>query len=124
MAKQVNMKEVKNLMSKLGLSEEEAIELWKCDNDIEENEEQNELDRKASKVKVSVTDGNKTKGKSKPRTHINSDAKIALWNLLKEFCENIEGAEVTVLKNEKLLQIVYQDLNFKLDLIQMREPKA
>lgn len=123
MAKQVNMTEVANLMTKLGLSEEEAIELWKCDNDMEENEEQNELDKKASKVKVTVTDGNKTKGKSKPRTHINSDAKIELWNLIKDFCENIEGAETSVLKNEKLLQIVYKDLTFKLDLIQTREPK-
>lgn len=123
MAKQINMTEVKNLMAKLSLSEEEAIELWKCDNDMEENEEQNELDTKASKVKVSVTDGNKTKGKSKPRTHINSEPKIELWNMLKEFCENIEGAETTVLKNEKLLQIAYKDLHFKLDLIQTREPK-
>lgn len=123
MAKQVNMTEVQNLMLKLGLSEEEAIELWKCDNDMEENEEQNELDKKASKVKIKVTDANITKGKSKPRTHINSDAKIELYNMLKEFCENIEGAEVTVLKNEKLLQVVYKDKTFKVDLIQTREPK-
>ena len=68
--------------------------LWRADSDNPLQKESNEysdfkrmivkeLDKKASKVKVSVTDGNKTKGKSKPRTHINSDAKIELWNLSK-----------------------------------------
>jgi len=123
MAKQVNMKEVANLMVKLGLSEEEAIELWKCDNDMEENEEQNALDKKASKVKIKIADNNVTKGKSKPRTHINSDTKIELYNLLLDFCQSIEGAEVEVLKKEKLLQIIYKDKTFKVDLIQTREPK-
>ena len=121
--KQVNEQEVQNLMAVLGLTHEEAVELWKCDNDIATNEEQEALNNKASQVKIRIADGNNTKGKSKPRTHINSDAKVDLYNKILDFCQNIEGAEVSVLKKEKLLQIIYMDKTFKLDLIQAREPK-
>ena len=35
----INEKAVADLMKKLGISREEAIDCWKCDNGIEENEE-------------------------------------------------------------------------------------
>lgn len=114
--KSINKQEVQNLMKTLGLTEEEAIELWKCDNDMAENEEQKELDKKASKVKIKVADGNVTKGVKKPRTYISCDEKVALFNLIKttleSACENVE-----VTKDNKLLTVNFNGVQFKVDLI-------
>ena len=44
--------EIEKLMSSLELSEKDAIDLWLCDNNLEEDEEQTELDEKASKVRI------------------------------------------------------------------------
>ena len=59
--------EIKNLMEKLQLSYDEALELWNCDNGIETNEEQNTLDEKAKKTKINHEATDKTKRKKKPK---------------------------------------------------------
>ena len=74
-------KEVENLMSSLEISQNEAIELWLTDNGLEENEEQAELDEKASKVHINkdaYTDENK-KPRKKPEIKV-SDEKKALFD--------------------------------------------
>lgn len=114
--KNINKQEVQNLMKTLGLTEEEAIELWKCDNDMAENEEQKALDKKASKVKIKVADGNVTKGVKKPRTYISCDEKVTLFNLIKTTLEGAcESVEVT--KDNKLLTVSFNGVQFKVDLI-------
>ena len=115
-------------MKKLELSQEDAINLWLEDNDYEVNEEQNALDEKAKKVKIQHDAvGEQPRKKSeKPRTVKVSDAKKELFyqlsQFLKEFCEE-NPATYTVLTENKLLQVNFNDETFKIDLIQQRKPK-
>ena len=120
--------EIEKYMKKLELSQEDAINLWLEDNDYEVNEEQNALDEKAKKVKIQHDAvGEQPRKKSeKPRTVKVSDAKKELFyqlsQFLKEFCEE-NPATYTVLTENKLLQVNFNDETFKIDLIQQRKPK-
>ena len=128
--KKVNIpdKELQKNMEKLELSLDDAIDLWLTDNDYEIDEEQEELNEKAKKVKIqhdAVMD--KTREKStKPRTIKVSDAKKELFNqlsaFLTKFCEE-NPANYAVLTENKLFQVNFNNEIFKIDLIQQRKPK-
>lgn len=119
--------EIANSMKCLEISKEEAIEMWLCDNDFEENEELTELDTKAKKVKINHGAGGAERKKSdKPRTVKTSDEKKALFSkllyYLNEFCEE-NDANCTVLKENKLISVQFGTKTFKLDVIEQRAPK-
>lgn len=119
--------EIANNMKRLEISKEEAIEMWLCDNDFEENEELEELDTKAKKVKVVHGAGdNKRKKSEKPRTVKVSDAKKELFSKLSyhlnEFCEE-NDAICTILKENKLFSVEFGGKTFKIDIIEQRAPK-
>lgn len=115
--------EIKNSMEKLGLSKEDAIQMWLEDNDYLENEEQAELQEKASKVKIDHGASGKVGEKKKsPRTVKVSDEKVTLFdfivgNLLTKY-ENVD-----ILKENKLIQVEIDGKFFKIDLIEQRKPK-
>ena len=116
--------EIKNSMEKLGLSKEDAIQMWLEDNDYLENEEQAELQEKASKVKIDHGASGKVGEKKKtPRTIKVSDEKVTLFdfivgNLLTKY-ENVD-----ILKENKLIQVEIDGKIFKIDLIEQRPKKA
>lgn len=121
-------KEIENHMKILELSKEEAIQLWLEDNDYEINEEQEELDAKAKKVKIQhdATSTQPRKKSEKPRTVKVSDAKKEFFVQLSQFLNDFSaenGATCTVLKENKLFQVAYGGEIFKIDLIQTRKPK-
>lgn len=124
----ISDKEVENSMKLLELTKEEAIQLWLEDNDYLVNEELEELDAKAKKVKIDHgAQATKPRKKSeKPRTVKVSDAKKEFFSklsyYLNEFCEE-NDANCTILKENKLFQIEFGGEIFKLDLIQQRKPK-
>ncbi|MBR6552095.1 MAG: hypothetical protein IKT89_04550 [Clostridia bacterium] len=115
--------EIKNSMEKLGLSKEDAIQMWLEDNDYLENEEQAELQEKASKVKIDHGASGKVGEKKKaPRTIKVSDEKVTLFdfivgNLLTKY-ENVD-----ILKENKLIQVEIDGKIFKIDLIEQRKSK-
>ena len=115
--------EIKNSMEKLGLSKEDAIQMWLEDNDYLENEEQAELQEKASKVKIDHGASGKVGEKKKsPRTVKVSDEKVTLFdfivgNLLTKY-ENVD-----ILKENKLIQVEIDGKIFKIDLIEQRKSK-
>ena len=115
--------EIKNAIEKLGLSKEDAIQMWLEDNDYLENEEQAELQEKASKVKIDHGASGKIGEKKKtPRTIKVSDEKVTLFdfivgNLLTKY-ENVD-----ILKENKLIQVEIDGKIFKIDLIEQRKPK-
>jgi hypothetical protein len=120
--------EITNNMKLLELTREEAIQLWLEDNDYEENEEQAELDAKAKKVKIDHgAHADKPRKKSeKPRTVKVSDAKKEFFSALSQFLSEFSaenGAEMAVLKENKLFQVAFGGEIFKIDLIQQRKPK-
>lgn len=128
-SKEVNIpdKEIEQYMKSLELTREDAIDLWLEDNDYQENEEQNELDEKAKKVKIdhgaSAVDKTQAKEK-KPRVVKISDEKQKLFDEIYHNLVEIYGGKVEIVKENKLLTVEINGKTFKLDLIEQRPKKA
>ena len=119
-------KDIEKSMKVLGISKEEAIQMWLEDEEYLENEEQEELCQKAKDNRVTATihgAGDKVKRKqTKPKTVKVSDEKATLFNQILEnlykYNENVE-----VLKENKLIQVKIGEKTFKIDLIEQRPPQ-
>lgn len=125
--KNVNIpdKEIEKNMKLLEISKEEAIEMWLEDEGYLDNEEQNELDEKAKKVKIdhgaSAIDKTEKKEK-KPREVKVSDEKQALFGeIVEKLAEN--GRNYEIVKENKLICVKIGEKTFKIDLIEQRQPK-
>lgn len=120
-------KEVENLMSSLEVSQDEAIELWLTDNGLEENEEQAELDEKASKVHINkdaYADSEK-KPRKKPEIKVSDEKKWLFDSILQNLtrCNGVGQEDITVLTKNKLISVEINGITFKIDIIQTRKPK-
>lgn len=125
--KNVNIpdKEIEKNMKLLEISKEDAIEMWLEDEGYLDNEEQNELDEKAKKVKIdhgaSAVDKTEKKEK-KPREIKVSDEKQALFSeIVEKLAEN--GRNYEILKENKLICVKIGEKTFKIDIIEQRQPK-
>ena len=118
--------EIKSHMENLQLTEEEAIQLYLEDEGYLDNEELEELDSKAKKVKIqhgaSAVDKTDKKEK-KPRTVKISDEKQGLFNNIYNFLVETYGGSVEIVKENKLLALKIGEKTFKVDLIEQRQPK-
>lgn len=126
--KNVNIpdKEIEKNMKLLEISKEDAIEMWLEDEGYLDNEEQNELDEKAKKVKIdhgaSAVDKSEKKEK-KPREIKVSDEKQALFGeIVEKLAEN--GRNYEILKENKLICVKIGEKTFKIDLIETRQKKS
>ena len=117
----ISDKEIQNYMTKLDLSKQEAIDLWLEENDYQENEELNELDDKAKKVKINHGVANEKPKEKKPHTVKVSDEKTEIFERLTEFLR--ENYEFSVEKNNKMFKIFKNGKEFKLDLVETRQKK-
>lgn len=116
--------EIEKNMKALEISKDEAIDLWLDDNDFQTNEELEELDAKAKKVKINyqarAVDKSQKKDK-KPRTVVVSDEKTEIFN---EICAFLtEKYEFSIEKQNKLVKIYKNGKEFKLDLVETRQKK-
>ena len=120
-------KELEKSMKALELTKEEAIQMWLEDNDYEVNEEQEELDSKAKKVKIqhgaSAVDKSQPKEK-KERVVKVSDEKQALFGEIYQHLTEVYGENVEIIKENKLLVVKVAQKTFKIDLIEQRPKKA
>ena len=112
---------------KLGITEDEAVEMWLEDNEYEVNEEQTALEEKAKGMKIDHGAGNAERKKSsKPRTVHTSDEKKELFETILANIDRAKGVErenIEVLKENKLIQVKIGAKTFKIDLIECRPPK-
>lgn len=118
--------EIKQNMTALDVSEAEAVEIWLEDNEYEINEEQAALDEKAKKEKVGVEAGKGQRKKIEHRTVKISDEKKAVFDTILENldrCELIDRENVSILKENKLIQVKIGEKVFKIDVIEQRPPK-
>lgn len=119
-------KDIENYMKSLELSKEEAIDLWLEDNDYQVNEELEELDAKAKKVKInhqaSAIDKTEKKDR-KPRTVKISDEKQKLFDEIYHNLVEIYGGTVEIVKENKLMTVKVGEKTFKIDLIEQRAKK-
>lgn len=116
--------EIEKLMKSLELSKQDAIDLWLCDNGYDEDEEQIELDEKASKVHI--TKEVSTKKSTKPRKPIEkkvSSEKKELFSEILSDLEDVYKGNVEVLNENKLISVRIGDKCFKIDVIEQRKPK-
>ena len=118
-------KEIENLKASLNLSEKEAINLWLCDNDLEIDENQQELDKKAKKIKVLHDIAPKKSEKvRKPPIKKVSDEKKELFSEILNDLKDVYKENVQVLTENKLIQVKIADKTFKIDVIEQRPRKA
>lgn len=118
--------EIDTLVDKLDLSIAEACELWLEDNDLQVNEEQEALDKKAkaSRITATIHEAKATKERKERKVVRKEDA--TKENIIKALAEWLEelATEVKIENVGKLITFKLGDDNFKLDLIRQRKPKA
>lgn len=124
----IDDKQLENLMKNLDLTKDEAIQMYLEDEGYLDNEEQLELDKKAKESGIMRTiheakDIEKEKKKTtKPKTVKVSDEKQELFADILENLQKLYG-NVTVLKQNKLIQVQIEEKIFKIDLIEQRPKK-
>ena len=116
--------EIEKLMSSLELSEKDAIDLWLCDNNLEEDEEQTELDEKASKVRIDkdIIQKKPKNERKKPEKKV-SDEKKTLFSQILSNLQYDYGENVEILNENKLISVRIGEKLFKIDVIETRPPK-
>ena len=124
----ISDEEIATAMKNLELTKEEAVQMWLEDNDYLENEEQNALDAKAKTVKIQHDAQSKDSRKKseKLRTVKVSDEKQALFSEIRSNLDDVyhgEGERVTVLKENKLIEVRIGEKVFKIDIIEQRPAK-
>jgi hypothetical protein len=115
--------EIQKHMKTFDISEQEAIDLYLEDEGYLDNEELDELDEKAKKVKIKHEASATTKDKKekKPRTVKISDEKQQLFSEISTFLTEKYGNSVEIVKENKLLTVQIGEKTFKLDLIEQRK---
>ena len=124
--------EIENNMKFLGVTKDEAIQIWLEDNEKIHNEEQDVLDTNAKQVKIlhqAKTVTPKESKPRKPRTYINTDEKIMLFKRLYDFVQGIAeevGGELTIEKEDKKMKLTFpnNDRPITIDLIQARKKRG
>ena len=113
--------EIKMLQEKLKISMADAVDVWLTDHDYDENDEQEQLNKKAAGLpKEKVTSG-KSKER-KPRTVKISDEKQLLFKfILNELRENFQNVEV--LTENKLIEVKIDEKTFKINISENRKAK-
>lgn len=117
--------EIEKNMKLLEISKKDAIEMWLEDEGYLDNEEQNELDEKAKKVKINhgASAIDKTQKEKKPRQKVASDEKQALFTEILNTLTGVYGENVKIEKENKLILVKVGEKCFKVDLIEQRTPK-
>lgn len=121
--------EIEKSMKILKLSKDEAVQMWLEDEGYLDNEEQNELAKKAKESGVLHTihgagDKKNRKISEKPRTVKVSEEKQALFTLIYDTLKEHEASfngKTTILKKNKLIQLEMNGKTFKIDLIEQRK---
>ena len=118
-------KELEKLENSLKLSKQDAIDLWLADNGYEIDEEQQELDEKASKVHINkdIDTKKSTKERKKVEKKV-SDEKKELFSEILSDLEDVYKGNVTVLNENKLISVKIGDKTFKIDVIECRPAKT
>lgn len=119
----VAKKWVDTACQKLDIDVDSALEMWLEDNDYLENQEQNELDKKAKENKIKLGATEKTERKKVIRER---KPNIIKENIIKnlESCVKSFATDVKVENVGKIITFSYENKQFKLDLTEKRVKKC
>ena len=118
--------EIDRIMKGLGVSEDDACWIWCEDNGKIDNEEQNELDKKAKENRITATIHQARAENTKERKKVErkpDQVKDSLVESLKAFLIEQGFENVAITKVGKLVEFDCGGEHFKLDLIRQRPPK-
>lgn len=119
--------EIDRIVKGLGVSEDDACWIWCEDNGKIDNEEQNELDKKAKESRITATIHQARAEQPKERKKVErkpDQVKDELVENLKAFLiEQCFMENVSITKVGKLIEFDCGGEHFKLDLIRQRPPK-
>lgn len=118
--------ELDKLVDQLDISLAEAIDLWLTDHDLETNEEQEQLDKKAKDNRITATIHEAKADKPKKERKVVRKEDTTKEGIIKALAEKLEelATEVKIENVGKLITFKLGDDTFKLDLIRQRKPKA
>ena len=118
----IPMSDIVNYMQKLKLTQDEAIELWLTDNDYVDN---NEVDRLSKLAKDNKTNLRAATGERKKRevTKKENPTKEGIIKEVAATLEKIGAVNIKITNISKLIEFEMNGNNFKLDLVQKRQPK-
>lgn len=113
-------KEILTYMEKLGISREEAEQLWEDDHEDYVSPEMAEMERKAKQIKR-YEKAEKPRKKTTKERKVDEEKKRFL-NDYKVLTEGLGGI-VTTVKNEAEFSFTYNENSYTLKLIKHRAPK-
>lgn len=121
----VNEKEVKNLVDKLGITEEEAIQTWLEDNDYEVNEEVVKLTQlaKDNKITATIHGAQKVRAKREVTRKEDPDKENLIAWIAQFLQDNVSVENLQVTNVGKLIEFSYLGNDYKLDLVKRRAKK-
>ena len=121
-AVKIPMPDIVNYMQKLELTQDEAIELWLTDNDYMDNEEVDRLSKQAKDNKVNI----RAESGERKKREVAKKENPTKEGIIKEVAamlENIGAVNIKITNVSKLVEFEMDGNNFKLDLVQKRQPK-
>ena len=118
--------ELDRFVDQLDISLAEAIDLWLTDNDLEVNEEQEELDKKAKDSRITATIHEAKADVPKKERKVVRKEDSTKESIIKALAEKLEelATDVKIENVGKLITFKLGEDTFKLDLIRQRKPKA
>ena len=118
--------EIDKLVDKLDLSIAEACNLWLEDNELQINEEQEQLDKKAKDNRITATIHEAKADAPKKERKVVRKEDSTKESIIKALAEKLEelATEVKIENVGKLITFKLGEDTFKLDLIRQRKPKA
>ena len=118
----IPMADIAKYMQKLELTQDEAIELWLTDNDYMDNEEVNRLSQQAKDNKTNLR-ADTGERKKREITKKENPTKEKVIETLAAVLENMGAVNIKITNISKLIEFEMDGNNFKLDLVQKRQPK-
>lgn len=114
---------VKKSMQVLNTDMEDVLLMWLEDNEYLENEEQNELDKKAKTNKVKLDAKNKTERKTSTREKKPNPIKEKIISTIAETLSQI-ATDINIENLTKIITFKIDNKEFKLDLTEKRVKKV
>lgn len=123
-AVRINEQEVEKIAVGLGISKQEAVQVWLEDNEYIENAEQIKLDTKAKSNRITATihqaKAINTKKTQRERVLKDDPTKENLIKCIKVLLEGKGCEKVEIVNKTKLISFTLGGETFKLDLIRQR----
>lgn len=118
--------EIDRIVKGLGVSEDDACWIWCEDNGKIDNEEQNELDKKAKESRITATIHQARTEQSKERKKVERKPDPTKESIISTLAESLADMveNVKIVNIGKLIEFDFQGEHYKLDLIRQRKPKT